>query len=109
MDSTLLRVMAHLSTFGVITALCLALFAARGHVIYVARWRLLFRALIAYAVWFLLLSVSIREVALIPRAQIAWILGTIELTGSVMAWWWWVSMVRSSFCVTRRAIHAEPG
>lgn len=108
MDSTLLRLAAHLSTFGVITALALTLFAARGHIIYVARWRLLFRALIAYAVWFLLLAISIRNMALLPRAQIAMMLSAIELTGSALAWWWWASMIRKSFHVTGRA-HAQPG
>lgn len=108
MDSTSLRLAAHLSTFGVITALALTLFATRGRAIYVTRWRLLFRALIVYAVWFLLLAISIRDVALIPRAQIAVLLGTVELVGSVVAWWWWLAMVRVSFQVTRRG-HAQPG
>lgn len=107
MDSTVLRLLAHLSTFGVITALCLTLFAARGHVIYVARWRLLFRALIVYAAWFLLLAVSIRDVALIPRAQLVWVLASLELTGSVLAWWWYWSMVKASFRIVRQGPYAN--
>lgn len=107
MDSMVLRLLTHLSTFGVITALCLTLFAARGHVIYVARWRLLFRALIVYAVWFLLLAVSIRDVALIPRAQLVWVLGSLELAGSALAWWWYFAMVRTSFRIVRQGPYAD--
>ena len=107
MDSTILRLLAHLSTFGVISALCLTLFAARGHVIYVARWRLLFRALIVYAAWFMLLAISIRDVALIPRAQLVWVLSGLELAGGVLAWWWYFALVRTSFRIVRNGPYAD--
>ncbi len=102
METTLLRLAAHTLTIGVLLASIASLLVAHGRPLHWRYWRWLVATLYLYLLWFTLLLVSVKSVALLPREQIAAGLGATELCAATVAWIWWARTVRKSFRVYRQ-------
>ncbi len=103
MDSTPLRLAAHLLTIGLLLAAICAIVLAQGKALHWRYWRLLVAVLTVWLLWFIGLAVSVRGTAMIPRETLTWTLGILELTGAVGGWLWWWLTVRASFRLTARS------
>ncbi len=106
MESTGIRLLAHLLTLGLLLAVIGCLIMANGKPLNWRHWRLLCAVLATYAIWFFLLSISLRDTGLLKRAEMIWSLGLIELAGASAGWTWLVLSVRLSF---RVAPNKPPG
>lgn len=104
MDATTLRLVAHVLTIGLLLAVIGALILARGKRLNMSSWRLLCSVLALYACWFFLLSISLRDLGILKRAEMVWLLGTLEFSGAVTGWWWLTVTMRLSF---RLKMHRE--
>lgn len=93
--------MAHVLSFGLAMAVIGALIAARGKSFDMKYWKLLCAVLAGYAVWFFMLSLSLRDLELIRRGQTAWYFGGIEFAACLAGWAWWGLTVKASFRLVR--------
>ncbi len=101
-SASMLRLVGHLLSLGLIGAVICALFAARGRSFDMRYWRLLSAVLGIYALWFFMLSVSIRDVELLRRGEMTWLFGFIELAGAVGGWLWFGLTMLMSFQLPAR-------
>jgi hypothetical protein len=97
LTATTLRLVAHVASFGVIVAAIGALSMARGKNFNMRHWYWLAISLSFYAAWFFLLSISLRDAEFVKRSEIAWLLGSVEMTGAVTAWTWFALTLRATF------------
>ncbi len=102
MDATLIRLVAHTMTIGVLLASIASLLVAHGRPLYWRHWRWLVATLYLYAFWFLFLLVSVKSAALLSREHLTLILGALELCAASVGWVWWARTVRKSFRVSWR-------
>jgi hypothetical protein len=97
LTSTTLRLLAHVASFGVIVAAIGALSLTRKKNFNMRHWYWLAMSLSFYAAWFFLLSISIRDTEFLKRSEIAWLLGSVEMTGAATAWTWFALTMRATF------------
>lgn len=105
---TLVRLLAHVLTIGLLLASLTSLVLAHGRPLHWVHWRWLAATLYLYTLWFTLLLVTVKHAALFPRAELALALGALELAGAGLGWVWWLRTVRVSFRVTRRKVGYDP-
>lgn len=100
-SASVVRLVAHMISFALAVAVIGALMAARGKSFNMRYWRLLALALAAYAVWFFMLALSVRDAELIRRGEVAWLFGGVELVASGLGWAWYVATMHASFYLAR--------
>jgi len=97
MTATELRMLAHIATLAALLGVCITLVLAGRRGVNM-RYRLVLVATLGvYALWFFLLSISLRDAGFVRREEIAWLFGGVEMTGAVLGWTWLALTVRASF------------
>ena len=98
-----IRLLAHVSSLGLVVAAIGALAAARGKAFNMRHWRVLVLSLSGYAVWFFMLALSIQDSEIIRRGEVAWLFGLVELSAAGVGWAWWALTMRASLCIAHPA------
>ena len=102
MDSTLFRLVAHLSLFALLTVGMSTLWILRGRYVRLTHVPLAVSALGVFAIWLLMLALSIRDLNWLTREMLIWPLTVAELGASALGWAWWMIAVKKTFRIERR-------
>ena len=102
MDSTLFRLVGHLSLFALITVGMSTLWLVRGRYVRLTHVPLALAALGLFALWLMLLALSIRDMRWLTRDTLIWPLTVAELGASFLGWAWWAIAVKKTFRYERR-------
>lgn len=100
-DSAILRLVAHLGTISLITAVVLTLLAAQGRPLQNPHWRVLIASLSLYGLWFFMLAFTQYRLGGLARGDAAYVLGTTEFVAMVTGWAWWARIAKTNFHLER--------
>lgn len=101
-SASMLRLVAYVATFGLIIAVIGSLLVAHGRSFDMRYYRLLCAFLGAYALWFLMLCLSIRDAELFKRGEMTWLFGSVAMGAAVGGWAWFGLTMLVSFQRTPR-------
>ena len=102
MDSTLFRLVAHLGLFALITVGMSTLWILRGRYVRLTHVPLAVAALGLFAIWLLMLALSIRDLNWLTRDMLIWPLTVTELGAAALGWTWWAIAVKKTFRIEHR-------
>ena len=102
MDLADARTFTHAALFSLCTALVIAMWLARGNVVQLRHMTLGAASLVMFGCWVFLLALSVRDNALLARADMIPLLLACEASGTLLGWAWFVLMARSTFEVVHR-------
>ncbi len=97
----MMRLVAHTAAISLITAAIFAIVVARNAV---PHWRLAVASLTFLDIWMILLALSVRNAAILPRDQLVPMLAILELGATNLAWCWFAMTVRINFRLKPRHV-----